>query len=361
MMKTSRALLKLLTKIGWPLLAGSLVVELWLLLSLVVYPGWVLPTVLWLIVHVFASLIAAMVISFLLNPTIQASVARPEFKSKVSLSNEGIVPITTLAFFLSLGIPFVGTVGAAAALIVGAHYSRARHRQEVYWQFTDNAELPFVSPVGRVSSGIDSRSLTEQITFSTDSNTLYKKVLATGRIRTSLSVDTLKKAVRHSDERIRLTAYQTLDKKSSQLNLTIQRLEKEVASHEGQDKSNTWLLIASNYWELLTLEKDEPVARKQLLSKAANAATTAISIVPTNRNAHFTLGRISLQQNNPQRAAVAFHQAISLGMPEEKVLPYLAEAAFDQREFSKVSALLESIDPAFTRYPPLSHVARYWS
>ena len=357
-MKISRALRKWGALMCWVVLSGSIIVELSLLLSLVVTSDWMPSTLLFLFVHSVVSCFAAVAISHLANLRIDPAASLSEI---FSAPEKGVFPLLAMTLFVCLGIPFAGTVGAAVALIVGGHYARLRHRELVYWQFTDNAELPFVSPVGRVAGGVDSRGLSEQITFSTDNNSLYKKVLASGRIRTSLSVDTLKSAVRHRDERIRLTAYQTLDNKSSTLNLAIQRLEKEAASHEAQDQSNTWLQIASNYWELLTLEKDEPVAREQLLNKAASAALTAITIVPTNRNAHFILGRISLQQNNPQRASVAFRQAISLGMPREKVVPYLAEAAFDQREFATVSGLLESIDPAFTRYPPLSHVARYWA
>jgi len=57
---------------------------------------------------------------------------------------------------------------------------------------------------------------------------------------------------------------------------------------------------------------------------------------------------------------LAFQKAKQLGMPTEKVTPYLAESAFVSRDFKSVSVLLESIDKAFLRYPPLKHVAEYW-
>ncbi len=304
-----------------------------------------LPTGLWLLIHLLSSLVYAI-----------ALVSTP---GSVARKNQPLVGLLALA--IGIAIPFAGAVGFACALFIGGHYARLNHREKVYWQFTENAQLPFTVPLGRKTEVIDSRSFTEQIEFSENPESLYRKVLAAANMRSSLSVATLRKAIRHKDERIRLTAYQTLDRKITQLNLSIQRLEKSASTEAGQDKSNTWLQIASNYWELLTLEDNEPVARAHLLEKAYAAAEKSIAILPSNRNAHFTLGRIALMRNDPAGAREAFLQTLKMGMPREKVLPYLAEAAFNQRDFAEVKKLLASVDEAFKLYPPLSHVAKYWS
>ena len=144
------------------------------------------------------------------------------------------------------------------------------------------------------------------------------------------------------------------------LNREIQRLEDQAQTQKGENKCNTWLQIASNYWELLTLEKGEPVAQKALLKKAKAAAERAISIQPNNRNAHFTLARTSLMARDTDTAISSFNRALKLGMAAEKVKPYLAEAAFEKKEFKQVAAHLGDIDDAFKLYPPLSHVAAYW-
>lgn len=197
--------------------------------------------------------------------------------------------------------------------------------------------------------------------YSDNDDDLYRKVLSAGSIRASLSVATFKQAMRHKDERIRLTAYKMLDRKVSELNRQIQQLEAHVADEGSRETSNAWLQIASNYWELLTLEKGEPVARQQLLDKAGSAAIQAVAALPINRNAHFILGRVSLLQGDTRRANVAFRRARALGMPTDKVMPYLAEAAFMRHDFKQVRELLQQLDPAIRAYPPLSHVAEYWS
>jgi tetratricopeptide (TPR) repeat protein len=208
---------------------------------------------------------------------------------------------------------------------------------------------------------VDSRGFSEHLLYSKDDDDLYRKILAVANIRTALSVSTLKQAMKHGDERIRLTAYKTLDKKVSDLNREIQSLEKLVNTGDTTESSNTWLQIASNYWELLTIERGEPVARKQLLKKASEAAIQAVSVLPINRNAHFILGRVSLMQGDTRRAKIALERSMALGMPGDKVLPQLAEAAFMQHDYPKVKELLNRLDPATRAYPPLSHVAEYWA
>ncbi len=295
--------------------------------------------------HVFASMLGAAGIAVMSS----------------SLSGARAGSFFFLSLTVSLLIPFVGLVGMGAALILGIHFADERHREPVYWQVTRNAQLPFTTPIGRDAQSTDRRGFAEHLLYSADEDDLHRKVLAAGNMRASLAVATLKRALRHHDERIRLTAYKTLDKKVTGLNREIQQLEQQTKTAQGADKSNAWLQIASNYWELLTLENDEPVARKQLLAKAAGAASKAVEVMPSNRNAHFTLGRAKLAQGDAKRAIASFLQARKLGMPVEKVTPYLAEAAFINRDFKSTSVLLRSVDKAFLRYPPLRHVAEYWA
>lgn len=258
-------------------------------------------------------------------------------------------------------VPVMGPTIAMAALAVGAHHARLRNRDPAHWIITRRAELPFTTPSDRKMTKIDGRGFEEHLMYSGDSDDLYRKVLSAAHIPSSLSISAFKTAMRHKDERIRLTAYNLLDRKVTDLNRQIQHLERQVSDGDSQQMSNTWMQIASNYWELLTLEKAEPVARRQLLEKASQAAIQSIVALPINRNAHFLLGRVSVLQGDIRRAEVAFRKAKALGMPADKVLPYLAEVAFMRQDFAAVRQILNRLDPAVRSYPPLSHVAEYWA
>ncbi len=332
--------------LGITLLLAALVIELILSAQLVGDVGLRLTIPWWLLCHALACAMATISISAL---------------------SRNIVPGRHLSLMLCVFcfcffIPFAGTIGIAGSLVLGGGIANSRHRTPDFWQITRNVDLPYTAPINRLHSKLDSRGIIEQLMFDQETDEVYKKVLSSRNIRNSESADILKSAVAHPNERIRLTAFQSMDKKVSSLNREIQRLEKEAGrSHGRENRSGIHLQISTNYLELLTLEDDEPVARAQLLDKAAAASLQAITMTPKNPNAHFLFGRVSLHQGENARAITAFNQAIRFGLSEDKVRPYQAEAAFKARDFDQVKESLASIDRAFTAYPPLRQVAEFWT
>jgi hypothetical protein len=337
-------LLKLFLWVG---VAVSSLVQCVMLSSLVTDDFWIGTPAIWLSAHALLSALGAGCAARVLSDVAREHKQHGRFY--------------ILLFCLAFLIPFAGTAATFVSFYFGFREALVRHREPDYWQLTPRAELPFTTPKGRVATNVDSRGFIEHLLYSKDNDDLYRKILAAANIRSALSATTLKQAMRHSDERIRLTAYKTLDKKVSDLNREIQSLEARVNTSDSIESSNTWLQIASNYWELLTIERGEPVARKQLLKKASEAAIQAVAVLPINRNAHFILGRVSLMQGDTRRAKVALERSMALGMPSDKVLPQLAEAAFMQHDYPRVKELLSRLDPATRVYPPLSHVAEYWT
>lgn len=261
---------------------------------------------------------------------------------------------------LTLSMPFVGSVGAALALSLGARAARRRRRDQAYWCVTKRPELAYATPPTRSVGIPDTRGFAEQLRFSGDTDALYRKVLSASRLPAALAVDALRAGIAHPDERIRLTAYQTMDRAISRLNDEIDRLTAIARVQQGDACAHAWLQVASNYWELLTLEQGEPVAREHLLGKASAAAQAALVADPTNRNAHFTFGRVALRQGRTELAEAALRRAEGLGMPVSTTRPYRAEAAFQARDFGRVRHCLAGIDRAFTAYPPLRQVAEQW-
>lgn len=337
--------------LGIPLLCVALAIEFAIAVILVGGSNYLpeaatgLSTSTLLVVHVVVSFVAALCISALMKNLI------PGRRTLLIL----------MLFLMGVFVPFLGAAGSWLSMTFGAIMAQHRHKENVFWQFTDNADLPFAAPIGRPVPKLDSRGFIEQLSFDSDAETLYNKVVASRHIRDSQSGPILKSAVTNKNERIRLVAYQMLDKKVSSLNKEIQRLEAEAQRSSGLAKSNIHLQITNNYWELLTLEGDEPIAREQLLAKAEEHTTQAIQLQPTNINAHFLLGQISLKQGFTMKAADSFEQAQKHGMSKDKVSPYIAEAAFAERDFKKLRQVLANLDPAFSSYPPFSKVVEFWA
>jgi len=337
--------------LGIPLLCVALAVELAIATMLVDSDGYIaniahdVDETLLIGIHLVVSLLAAVCISSLLNRLIPG---------------RRLTFIFTL-FLLSVFMPFLGAAGSWLALTFGAIMAKHRHKDNVFWQFTGNADLPFAAPIGRPHPKLDGRGYVEQLIFDTDEEAVYSKVVASKNIRDSQSGDILKTAIGHKNERIRLLAYQMLDKKVNHLNRQIQRLESEAQNSSGIGKANIHLQIANNYWELLTLEGDEPVARQQLLEAAAGHVKQTVDIQPQNVNGYFLLGQIALKQGEMGIAIDALEQAESLGMSKDKIIPYRAEVAFVQRDFTRLRELMAGLSPSFRAYPPLSKVAEFWA
>ena len=331
----------------YTLIGAVAVIQCLLLLQLIGIEILTLTRALWLVVHVLLNAVAALCTVITLM-RLEQRIKQP-------------VLLFISVFTLSVFIPFTGSIGAVLSMVYGIRVGQNRHREPDYWQLTPRAELPYTTPKIRLHTNLDSRGFVEQLMYSSDDDDLYRKVLSAANIKTSLSVATLKQAMRHNDEHVRLTAYKTLDRKVTQLNQQIQALESQVSHGNNLESSNTWLQIASNYWELLTLEDGISVARHELMEKIAFAAIQAVGIMPENRNAHFVLGRVSLMQGETIRAGLAFKRCKLLGMPADKVLPYLAETAFAEKDFSSVRALLRKLGSVTRTYPPLSHVVEYWT
>lgn len=266
-----------------------------------------------------------------------------------------------ITFLFSLFIPGVGGLGITLAVMFVIARGSAGAQALYSWQITRVVDLPFNSPQDRDAKVPDSRGFTEHLLFSSEDEDIYRKVLASDNMKGALTIDTLYLATQHKNERIRDAAQRILDKKVAQLNQTIAKLELALDCVEPDQLSDTWLQIANNYWKLLTLNRGESVANTELLNKAGTAALKATSVSPSNCNAHYILARVSLAQGDMKAAKVAFEKALSSGMPADRVIPYLAECAFAEQDYPGVENLLSRLDKSIVAYPPLSHVARFWT
>ena len=90
---------------------------------------------------------------------------------------------------------------------------------------------------------------------------------------------------------------------------------------------------------------------RQLLSAAASTLDATV------QNVFFS----ALQAYyNTQAARAAYDRALALGMPKTRVVPYLAEAAYDLNDYTRVRALMQELGN-WQSLPRLRPVITYWN
>ncbi len=262
-------------------------------------------------------------------------------------------------FSLFFFIPFTGIIGGLSGLIYGLKRYHPINKTAPWWQANPIPALSS-SPPPTDALSIELRSMSEQLSFHENPALLFQKLAATRSMPNDSAIAILKNGLKHADESIRLLAYSQLDARISRLNKTINSLEQEIRTECGSRTVNRHLQLARLYWDLMSLEQGEQEVLEQVLDKAKNHLVTAIRISPGNMNAFFILGQIELKRNQLELSEHAFKLAIKFGFSKDKVLPYLAETAYQKRDFFKVKKYLRQINPVYLSYPPASKIAEQW-
>ncbi len=165
-----------------------------------------------------------------------------------------------------------------------------------------------------------------------------------------------------STDDVRLVAFGMLDAEEKKISSHIQterdNLQRALTPEQ---RFNCHKHLAELHWELIYGSLAQGELRQHTLNVALQQVqhAEALGLAP---NSGLTLlkGRILLALGQVDAAREALQHAQTLGQPLSSVLPYLAEIAFDRREFATVRQLMGQIDgmniAAKTRA-----VADFWS
>ncbi len=163
-------------------------------------------------------------------------------------------------------------------------------------------------------------------------------------------------------EDIRLIAYGTLDHAENEIMQKIFQTSKtlEVTAKDSERHALNRLL-ADLYFELVYQNLVQGAVYKNTLEQADRYAQVALETDPGDAALWLIRGRLSLAQGMPEEEAHAhIERALELGFPRERLVPWLAEAAFLRGDYKRVSKLLASLGNAAS-LPTLKPVVKYWS
>ncbi len=268
------------------------------------------------------------------------------------------LPVLLFLFGMGFTVPLLGFV----AVICGVYYLHWMTPRERSTPFSAVA-LPEIGERQRTGKGFRQAGMRAFLA--------NPKAPVAGRLRALVALQNLsghiaspllRTVLSDPSEDIRLLAYGLLDNKEKHLNEAIHkessRLQSSVAgSPEQLDAARK---LAELYWELVYQDLVQGDLRSHALQQSLSFTLLALSHAPEEAALHLRHGRLLQSLGQPQAAGDAYEQALSLGMPKSRIVPYLAEAAYDLGDYARAASLMRELGD-WQSLPRLKPVVGYWS
>ncbi len=266
--------------------------------------------------------------------------------------------MTTLILFnFSFFIPLLGMFGLIAAVL----FSRYHRHDNAHPLFAKLVWPEFVlslrEPELRFSQG-GIRSRLAQPSIPTPQR--LQSLLALQGIPARISSPLLQNMLGDSSDDIRLVAYGLLDSREKKIT---EQIHRELVNLKSADSSEMKLVVlrhlAELYWEMVYAGLAQGDLRIHTLNQALLFTDNALILAGQDTGLLFLKGRILHELKRHEEAQLIMESAITHGLPESRVLPYLVEIAFDRRDFFKVQNMLKRLS-ASQITPVMKNAIHFW-
>jgi hypothetical protein len=267
-------------------------------------------------------------------------------------------PILLLMFATSYALPVLGMVAVIGGVLL-LHALPVIRRSDVFRAI----ELPEIDPHMRSGKGFRQAGMRSFLSnarapVATRLRALVALQNVSGRVASPLLRDVLT----DPSEDIRLLAYGMLDNKEKQINLAIHNESTRFGSAAAgsTEQSEAAKRLADLYWELVYQELAQGDLRRHALQQSLHYTQISLAQTPGDAGLHLRHGRLLQSLGEARPARDAYDRALALGLPKTRIVPYLAEVAYDIGDFDTVRALMAELDD-WQSLPRLQPVIRYWS
>ncbi len=266
------------------------------------------------------------------------------------------------AFLLFFGIGFAIPVLGIVAVIVGVMLLTSispRRPDDAFLAVT----IPEVDIHQRAGTGFRQAGMRSFISNARAPVAMRLRALValqniSGRVASPLLRDVLS----DPSEDIRLLAYGMLDNKEKVLNDAIHKAS--VAFREANEDSDGKAIaartLAELYWELVYQELAQGDLRAHALNQSLHYLGIVLARDSDDASLHLLHGRLLQSIGRPAEAGEAYYRALALGMPKTRIVPYLAEIAYDLGRYGDARRLMEELGD-WQSLPRLKPVITYWN
>ena len=263
-----------------------------------------------------------------------------------------LVMIFSFIFF----VPILGALGIFVILI----YFRFFQNFKVRTEFNTVSMPPFMVESGGLAQGMGEGGAWSRLrTSALPRNMRLKALLAVNAGGGFNSSRLLQMATSDGDDEIRLLAFKLNDQREKVIGTTISKaLHSLRVLDEGEERRHLFRTLAFSYWELVFNELNNDLVQffieqsLQYAAKAYNAEVEDPSLL-------ILMGRIYLRKGNWQQAQKSINMGLVRGAHRDRVIPYLAEIAYLQRDFKTLKQFFAD-DPLLRYKPGIGPVAKFW-
>ena len=270
-------------------------------------------------------------------------------------------PGGAFAFFFSicLFIPGLGLAGLLLAVWPGMARER-RQKQDTYSRI-GVPELPYKPLKVQPHPIYGQAGMISVLRHAQDPERRIKALIATRQMTSQEAIPVLKEALRDPVDDVRLLAYSMLDAKEEEINATIRRLLQALEQSPEGRQSLMHQRISNCYWELAYLGLAQGEVLRHALTRALEHLELAVRAGADEPTLHIQRGRLLMHQKRWDEAARAFSAAVERGVQSRQVAPYLAEIAFEKKDFEQVADQMARLGPSIRNSERLAAVAAYWT
>ncbi|PQV54976.1 sugar ABC transporter permease [Paraburkholderia sp. BL21I4N1] len=249
-------------------------------------------------------------------------------------------------WFLNFALPIGGVACTLGALAIASILPRPAERLPV----TRIDEPEFAANlIGNVSYGRGARLKAEL--QNADAGTAFRMtaLLAMQSMPARTISPLLQGMLADPLDDIRLLAYGILDNREKALTqrILVERPKLDRKLHpelNDTDRRRANKTLAELYSELIYEHLVTGDVYRNAADQADGFAVAALDADPDDASLWRLRGRLALDRRELDNADTMLQRAIDCGFPRERMLPYLAEAAYLRRDFSRVRRLLREMD-----------------
>lgn len=272
--------------------------------------------------------------------------------------NKPRMPILALLFSLTFFVPvlgFIGVVGTILAFPLLPRFAPKLAYREV--------ALPALDPHERVmSGGFRQAGMRGFLNNRQAPVPLRLRALVTlQNVPIRVASPLLRDLLADPTEDLRLLAYGMLDAQEKKLNSSIHdALQSLESAADEAARAASARKLAQLYWELVYQGLVQGDLRRHALQQSLKYTEAALAHQPGDPALQLQLGRLLHETGVGDEARAAYTRALAGGLPATRVLPYMAELAYDARDFAEARRVIGEMRN-WQSLPRLQPVVHFWS